>query len=312
MLQRAILGGCILLGVMGFVTSPQQLLVLRIVQGAVTGTVAAAYAFVAATTPAQRRGFALGMLQVGVYLGASLGPTLGGFIIDTWGFRICYMVSAVFLGAGAGVVTLWVRDGNAHANPKAGPSLLQNMRLAVRCPGVLAMFGTGFLVACATRTFSPMLPLLVQALLPGQVRVASLAGLMEGVSMACIAVASFAAGRYGERLGYRRTLLSGVAVAAVCTLLHGLVSGPAPLLVLRAVDGLAMGGVLVSINALLASAAPEGQQGAVFGLQTSVESAADAIGPTLGAALAVAFGLRAPFFAAAFVFTLAMVFFWRT
>jgi len=53
MLQRAISSGSLLLGIMAFVVSPQQLLALRILQGAGTGTMAAAYAFVATTTPAE-------------------------------------------------------------------------------------------------------------------------------------------------------------------------------------------------------------------------------------------------------------------
>jgi len=308
MLQRAIFAGSVLLGIMGFVTGPRQLLAFRTVQGALTGTVAAAYAFVAATTPAQHRGFALGMLQVGVYLGASAGPLLGGLLIDTWGFRPAYLTSAAFLGAGAWVVTLLAHDGGTHSAAKRGTPVLKGMRLAIRSPGVLAVFGTRFLVAVAARTVGPMLPLLVQALATGQTRVASLAGLLESVSMACIALASMASGRYGERIGYRRVLTVSVAVAAVSILLTGLAQGPTPLLLLRAVDGLAMGGILVALNTTLASAAPEGRQGAALGLQSSVEAAAEAVGPALGAALAVALGLRAPFFAAAAALGLAIAF----
>jgi DHA1 family multidrug resistance protein-like MFS transporter len=62
-----------------------------------------------------------------------------------------------------------------------------------------------------------------------------------------------------------------------------------------------MGGVLAVIGALLANLSPEGRQGAVYGLDRSVVSAADGLGPMTGAAVAVGLGLRAPFlFAAGF------------
>jgi len=67
------------------------------------------------------------------------------------------------------------------------------------------------------------------------------------------------------------------------------------LLILQGAVGLVMSGVLASISALLATLAPEGRQGAVYGVDASVVSAANAVGPMLGASVAAAIGLRAPF-----------------
>jgi len=66
--------------------------------------------------------------------------------------------------------------------------------------------------------------------------------------------------------------------------------------------GLAMGGILASVRALLADLAPEGREGVVYGVENSVSSVANAIGPMTGSALAAAIGLRAPFLAASLVF----------
>jgi DHA1 family multidrug resistance protein-like MFS transporter len=77
------------------------------------------------------------------------------------------------------------------------------------------------------------------------------------------------------------------------------VTKPWQLLILQAAVGLVMSGVLASISALLANLAPEGHQGAVYGVDASAVSAANAIGPMLGAAVAATLGLRAPFLVAA-------------
>src|SRR5215212_7661923 len=52
MLVRSMLGGAVLVGAMGFVNDVWQLLGIRLMQGAVTGSQAAAAALVAAATPA--------------------------------------------------------------------------------------------------------------------------------------------------------------------------------------------------------------------------------------------------------------------
>src|SRR3712207_5200255 len=63
MLLRATLAGSVVVGLMGLATAPWQLLALRLVQGTLTGTVAAATVLVSATAPAESGGQRLGVLQ---------------------------------------------------------------------------------------------------------------------------------------------------------------------------------------------------------------------------------------------------------
>src|SRR5258707_13721261 len=86
MLVRAMLGGAILVGAMGFVDNVWQLLGLRLLQGAVTGSQAAAAALVAAATPASHAGYALGLISTAVQVGNTFGPALGAISVDTLGF----------------------------------------------------------------------------------------------------------------------------------------------------------------------------------------------------------------------------------
>ena len=65
-----------------------------------------------------------------------------------------------------------------------------------------------------------------------------------------------------------------------------------------------MGGVIPSISALLARYSHEGSEGAVFGLDNSVRASARAVAPLIGAAVALAFGLRATFLATGLIFLL--------
>ena len=83
------------------------------------------------------------------------------------------------------------------------------------------------------------------------------------------------------------------------------VTRPIQLLILQAAAGAAMGGGLAAIGALLANLSPEGRQGAVYGLDWSAVSAANGLGPMIGAAVAVGLGLQAPFLFAAGIYGLA-------
>jgi MFS family permease len=88
------------------------------------------------------------------------------------------------------------------------------------------------------------------------------------------------------------------------------VTTPWQLLVFQGALGLVMSGVLASVSAMLANLAPEGHQGAVYGVDASIVSGANAIGPMLGATVAASWGLRAPFLLAAGAFWLAVLLAW--
>nr|MBC7245000.1 MFS transporter [Chloroflexota bacterium] len=305
MLQRAMFGGALVLGAMAFVRNVHQLLVLRVLQGAVTGTVAASFTLVAAGTPGAMRAFALGMLQMGVYLGESLGPAVGGFVADIWGYRACFLITGVLLGAGGLLVAVMVREVRASLK-KEGDSFLEGLRQVLCSPGVLSVFGMRLLISSSLRAVSPMLPLFVQSLVPAEAKIASTVGVINSIYMATTAVGSVIAGRYGTRIGTRRLLLVCLVTNALCCALQGFSNSPMQLLLLRAVEGFAVGAILVALSTALADAAPDGRHGAVFGLQSSVVSLASAIGPTLGAAAAASWGLRMPFGVATLGFLLAI------
>ncbi|MFN2184970.1 MAG: MFS transporter, partial [Anaerolineae bacterium] len=126
-------------------------------------------------------------------------------------------------------------------------------------------------------------------------RLATITGLISGVQAGTSAIGAVTLGRASDRIGYRRVLLACTVAAVVLYVPQFFVTAVWQLLILQGAVGLVMSGVLASISALLATLAPEGRQGAVYGVDASVVSAANAVGPMLGASVAAAIGLRAPF-----------------
>jgi DHA1 family multidrug resistance protein-like MFS transporter len=308
MVERAMFGGAIVLAAMGFVQNVQQLLVLRAIQGALTGTVAAATTLVASSTPRERSGYALGLLQMAVWVGASLGPVVGGIVSDTWGYRAAFWVTGGLLFVAGLTVWRLVHEEFTPLPPdKAKPSsgFWDGLRLVVRDRRLVGLFSIRTLLQLAVVTLSPILALFVQSLVPAGTRIASLTGLISGVQAATSAAGAVTLGRAGDRLGYRRVLLTCAVGGALLYVPQFFVVNPWQLLVLQGAIGLVMSGVLASISALQAHLAPEGRQGAVYGVDASATSIANAIGPMLGATVAAVMGLRAPFLLASGLIALA-------
>ena len=309
MVERAMFAGAVLIGMMGFARSVQQLALLRALQGMLTGTVTAATTLVASTAPRERSGYALGILQMGIYTGAAVGPVVGGVITDTVGFRAAFLTTAGLLFTGGTLVALFVRE---DFRPVEGPSrrgwaaLRESLGPVLAQRPLLSAFGIRLMMRMAGRLLGPILPYFVEQLAPTALT-ATLTGVVRMANAAGGAVGALTLGRLADRIGRRRVLLT--CALALCGLytLQFLVRDVEQLTALQAVTGLAMGGVLAAISATLAALAPEGHQGAVYGLDATVVSGANAVAPMIGTAISVAFGYRATFLGSAVLFLLATV-----
>ncbi len=309
MLERAMFSGSLILTLMGFVQNPQQLVILRAIQGCLTGTVAAATTLVASTVPRERSGFALGLLQMGIYSGVSVGPLVGGLIADNLSYRAAFILTgACLFVAGLGVLFFVEERFEPKTDADGGRARFwDGLALVVRARELLIVFGARLLTRIGNRIINPVLPLFVATLMVGERGLNTMTGTVTSASAVASAVGAVLLGRASDRLGHRRVLLASALAAALFYLIQAAVTSTAQLIVLQFCVGAAMSGTLASLAALLATLAPEGQQGAVYGVDTSVVAGANAVAPLMGASLAVALGYRATFVLAGAIFMLAAV-----
>lgn len=320
MVERAMFGGSAIMALMGLAQNVQQLAILRVVQGCLTGTVTAATALVAATVPDDQAGYALGTLQMAIYAGASVGPLLGGVIADSFGYRAAFFVTSGLLFLAAVAVLILVQEpsqstpssggkGTVDADEGRSPShrVWKHLAPVLGSIPLLGVLGVRMLMRLAGRLPRPTLPLFVEAIASSDARVATITGLISSTGAVAGAVGGRQLGKLGDRVGYRLILVACAAASILCYLPQSLVNDPVWLIMLQAGAGLAMGGTLASISACLATLAPEGREGVVYGVDASVVSVAKAIAPMGGSVLAAWLGLRAPFLAAAGLFALAGV-----
>lgn len=299
MVVRATFAGAILMAAMGFVVNVQQLVLLRVGQGVFTGTITAAMILAASVVPKEKSGQALGSLQTAIYLGSSLGPLMGGFIGDTLGYRQCFWVTGALLFISGILVVLLVRENFQPVERRSHRDRFSPQRVIAFLTTSGSMLGAllvaRLLMRAAIAVPTPVLPLFVQALMPGRGHVATVTGLVTGVAAAAGAAGSPILGGWGDRAGHRRALIVSGLAAALLYLPQAFVKDVAGLVIWQAGAGFAVGGTLSTLTALLVKSCPTGREGLILGLEASVIGLASALGPMAGAATAAAIGLPSGF-----------------
>jgi DHA1 family multidrug resistance protein-like MFS transporter len=296
MVMRSMFGGVVILMWMGFVNSAEELVILRFIQGFITGTVSAANALIAAETPRKHMGYAMGLLQVGLGSGVALGPVLGGVMADLYGYQSAFYVTSVLMLL-AGIL-VWVgvkEDFTPPEKTDKSSSGLAKWKAILTGPGVMMTYGMRFMILLGRMMITPIAPLFIGTLLVVGQALNTYTGFVIGVAAATTTISSIYLGRLGDRVGHRKIAIISTFFAAVFYLPQFLVTDVWQLLIMQALVGVAMGGVIPAISALLAAYTKQGEEGAVYGLDNSINAIARAIAPMLGAGLAFVFGLRSTF-----------------
>lgn len=307
MVERSMFGGALLLVTMAFVRSAEQLVFLRMAQGMITGTIGAANALVAGVVPRERMGYAMGLLQVALGAGLAIGPLIGGATADIFGYRAAFYVTGGMLFIGGLVVFFGVEE---HFTPPRAPrtagfGFLSGYRQILALPSVSVIYLMRFINQLGRMIIIPVLPLLIISLAADASKANTLTGLVVGTASAAATVAGLVLGRVGDRVGHRKILVACSIGAGLLFLPQALVSGIWQLLVLQTLAGAAAGGIVPAISALLAAHTRPGQEGAVYGLDTSVGSGARTIAPMIGVFIAALVGVRAVFAATGMIYLLA-------
>jgi DHA1 family multidrug resistance protein-like MFS transporter len=294
MVIRAMFGGALTLGLMGLSRNVYDLLVLRILQGTVTGTVPASVALVSSVVPKSRLGFSLGLMQMAVFTGASIGPYIGGIVADQYGYRVPFGVTATLLFTGGLLVLFGARERFTPPDPEdrheAAP-----LRVLFRMPSVLSLLGVFFIMNFSASFVMPIFPLFVEEIVGMPKKAASETGTLLAVTGVAGAVSAVLVGRVSDRLGHKPILIACTSLAALLSFPHFFADSVAQLLVLRLFFGLAVGGVFPAMNALVATAAPRDNLGQAYGFTTTASALGWATGPALGGVVASAVGYRWPF-----------------
>ncbi|MGH3115909.1 MAG: MFS transporter [Gaiellales bacterium] len=240
--------------------------------------------------PPQRRGEALSLFSVALYLGLALGPLVGEALLAASGFGVSFLVAAS-IGAAAAAVGLGVRDTRRGGEAPQG----RLIHAAALLPGVVVATSIwGF------AGFSSFVPLHALAIgLTGS-------GLLFGLfSLIVVAVRTVGA-RIPDVLGARRTAsislaISGAALFAMSAWTSGL-----GLYVTTALLGLGQSLAFPALMSLAVAGVPASDRGAAVGTFTAFVDVAFGAGPLSLGIVAELSGYRGVFFASALVSVLGL------
>lgn len=296
MLERATLGGALLLAAMGFAQNAEQLVFLRALQGATTGVIAANNALVAAQVPKEQSGFALGVLNMARWIGVSGGPIVGGVLGEFFGFRESFWITGALLGI-AGLAVVFLVEEDFHPVERSQrPSFWASYKALFATSQMRSLYVLAFLRSLGATITLPFMALFVLTLNRGEAAGATaMTGFIIGLSAFTSAASAVYLGHLGDRIGHGRVLVGSAIASALLYAPQVFVTSVWQLAVLQALSGVAMGGLIPSIVALMNLYAPTGGQGVTYGLDNSVQASGRVVAPMLAAALTSWMGYRGVF-----------------
>ncbi|MBY3620044.1 MFS transporter [Acinetobacter sp. CUI P1] len=297
MLLRSSFGMAIVMVLMGFAQSPMQLLLLRLLNGTISGFNPASIALVSGTTPKARMGFSMGLMQSGSVAGTILGPLIGGFLADLIGFRpIFYVVGALlFIASLLALFLVKEKFDRAEAAQEPQVSVMEGLKELIKIPQLPALFGVTFLLQFAMISPMALLPLYVEKLNGPAANIAFLAGMVSAVTGISNMLASPLLGKLSDKVGAHRILTYALIGASLFLIPQAFVTSVWQLIIVRFLMGIFMGGLLPSVNALIRSYTPDGKESRAFGFNGSTLSLGNMLGAIIGGFLSGYIGIEGLF-----------------
>jgi len=294
MLVRAMVGGGISVGLMGLTQSALQLTVLRGLQGASSGTVAAATALVATETPSEHLAWALGILNSAISLGSAGGPAAGAAAASVLGLRTIFLAGGILLVLATVPVLFFVRESPGRLMRAAAPPTMEVLR-ATR-PGTIRAL-TVLMVAQGLQqtSFSAAQQLVVLRLLDmtSAKQAQSLTGITFAIAGLATALAAVTYSRLLRRSNYRTITTVAATLMGLTLLLTAVARTPALLIATFVISSFVTGSLIPAFGAMIGLESPRNIQATIFGVGSSAIALGFGFGPLIGGFVASAAGVQA-------------------
>lgn len=295
MLLRASLGMAIVIFCMGFSKNIEMLIILRFLQGAITGYSTACTTLIAVQTDKEHAGYALGMLSTANVAGSLIGPTIGGFIEDTIGLQPVFFITGILMFIAFLTTVLFVKEEFVRDEQKALSTrdiwqAVPEKRLTV----ILAI--TYFIITFGLYTIEPIVTVYVDQLSLTSSHVALISGLVFSSTGLANIIAAPRLGKLSDQVGAHKVILFSLIAAGLLYIPQAFVTNPWQLMGLRFLLGMTMGGLNPSVNILIKKITPSAMTGRIFGFTVSAGYLGVFGGSVLGGQVAAAFGIQSVFF----------------
>lgn len=301
MAARSALLLCLAYSSGGIVQSPLQLLGMRVLQGFANGYLPSALSMISSTTPRERIGYALGVMQSSQLVGTVSGPLIGGILAHVLGIRASFFV------AGAALLLIFVvtvltpsdksKTERAQAASAQQTSLFNDIKVSFKDRAIGELLLLFFAFNLVMVAIQPILSLFVAELSGGidNDNVEILAGLACSLPPLVGAITAPFWGMFGQNKGFFLAMGLGFAGAGFFIFLQGFSPNITYLLITSVGLGLFIVGIVPSINALLTLNTPPEFRGRGFGMMTMSGQYGAMCGPLISGLIAHLLNLHTQF-----------------
>ncbi len=278
-----------------FFNKVPHLIIIRFFQGIASAMIMPVIqAYVGDITPAGREGFVMGLFNMSLFFGLSLGPVAGGVINDHFSLQAAFVAMGILALIGA-ALSYWLLPSTKDeaAFREGRPPLAWRAIIADRV--ILGLFSFRLVYTASIGVIWGFVPVLADTALALS---SSQIGILVMLGVLVSGVIQTPAGYLADRLSRKAMVLSGGVVAGGAVLSFQWAHSYPEMLAASVVFGLGGG---IAMPALMAVAVLKGHQTDSMGTVMAVLTVAHSLGMLIGALLA---GMMMDWFHLRFAFTM--------
>lgn len=253
-----------------FQTTPEGVVLIRLMQGLVSGFYSASITLIASETPIERTGWALGLLASANLAGSLIGPLLGGYIADTVGIRNDFIIVGALMGLAGVLATIFIHENYV---PQPNPEKLSIRKLKEQIPefnSIVALCVASFIYAICIMSLQPVISVYIKGIVPSDTEnLAFIAGAVFSAMGIAQLMSSSPLGKLVDKIGPRKVLVVSLIYVGILNIPQAYVTDVYQLAIIRFLQGFGLGGMLPALNTYLSSKTPREFTGQVFSYNQS-------------------------------------------
>ncbi len=309
MLMRASLGMTVAMSLIGMADNVWELVAIRVFAGLAGGYSSGSMILVATQTPKARSGWALGMLSSGIMAGNLVGPLVGGALPPLIGIRATFWLAGGIIFLTFIATTTLLKEDRSAATARKASAGGRWSDIPDKRP-VIAMLTMGLLLMIAIMSIEPIITLYVQEQVTDRSAVTIVAGFVMSATALGTILSAPRLGRLADRIGHWNVLVVSLLVTAALLIPQAFVTNGWQLIGLRFLMGLALGGLMPCVTAVIRHSVPDRIVGRVLGISTSSQYAGQVTGPLIGGFIGGHIGMRSVFLGTSLLMIGGAIFTW--
>ena len=253
-----------------FQTTPEGVVLIRLIQGLVSGFYSASITLIASESPIERTGWALGLLASANLAGSLIGPLLGGYIADTVGIRNDFIIVGILMDLAGVLATAFIHENYV---PKPNIEKLSISKLKEQIPefsSIVALCVASFIYAICIMSLQPVISVYIKGIVSSNTEnLAFIAGAVFSAMGIAQLMSSSPLGKLVDKVGPRKVLVISLIYVGLFNIPQAYVTDVYQLAFIRFLQGFGLGGMLPALNTYLSSKTPREFTGQVFSYNQS-------------------------------------------